>query len=201
MTNTKLILKLLSIDESLINIFIKPKQLEVLKKQLVGQRLTENEKRYERGKLRAKLELLAQFGSGPKDVNDYQVLLNIIDKYYITGLEALKYHGFGWYYKPKLIEIINTRLEGKIRLRDITLKFIRVKSMSNSKFETDKKTGLKYATTEQVILDIKYSKNEYTKTVWQNMLNRYKSYFIEHPDRYEKYYFKHTNIDVSMFRV
>ena len=53
MTNTKLILKLLSIDESLINIFIKPKQLEVLKKQLVGQRLTENEKRYERGKLRA----------------------------------------------------------------------------------------------------------------------------------------------------
>ena len=61
MTNTKVLQKILSIDESITNTIIKPKQLSLLRKLFNGQELTENEKRYLRGNLRKKLEFLEEF--------------------------------------------------------------------------------------------------------------------------------------------
>ncbi len=201
MTNTKVIQKILSMDESITETIIKPKQLSLLKKLLYGQKLTENEKRYLRGNLRKKLEFLEEFWEETQKIDGHQQLLNTIDSYYITGLAALRYHGFGWYYIPKIIEIINTRIEGKIRLKNVTLKFYRIKSISNSGFVIDKSTGLKYATNEQIISDTKYTKNSYTKLVWKNMLNRYWKHFVKDPNKFSEYRYQMETVDYSMFGV
>ena len=201
MSNTKLLQKILSINESLTNFVIKSKQLILLRKLLTSQELTENEKRYLRGNLGKKLEFLEQLWEELNEINEYQSLLNIIDSYYITGLEAIKYHGFGWFYDTKIIEIINTRLEGKIRLKNKTLKFYRVKSIGNNKFVTDESTGLKYATSEQVIVDTRYTRNEYTKIVWKNMLNRYWDSFLKNPNKFKEYQIKESKIVISNFGV
>ncbi len=201
MTNTKVLQKILSMDESIINTVIKPKQLSLLRKLLYGQELTENEKRYLRGNLRKKLEFLEEFWEETLEIDEHQRLLNILDSYYITGLSALRYHGFGWYYIPKIIEIINTRIEGKIRLKNVTLKFYRVKTISQSDFIIDESTGLKYATNEQIILDTKYTKNNYTKLVWKNMLNRYWEHFVEDPNKFREYHYKKGTVDYSIFGV
>lgn len=201
MTNTKLLQKILSIDESLTNTIIKPKQLSLLKKRLYGQNLTENEKRYLRGNLRKKLEFLEQLWETLHEFSENQQLLNIVNQYYITGLEALRYNGFGWYFKPKIVEIINTRLEGKIRLSTTTLKFYRIKSISQKKFIIDELTGLKYATNEQIIKDTKYTKNKYTALVWENMLNRYGKQFVKEPNMYSVYHPEDEIVDDSIFGV
>lgn len=201
MTNTKLLLKVLSVEESLIDTFIKPKQLSIIKKIVMGKKLTENEKRYLRGNLRKKLELLEEFWNITNNSPEHQQLLNIIDRYYITGLEALKYHGFGWYYESKIIEIINTRLEGTIRLDSCTLKFYRVKSIRNSRYIIEDLTGLKYASIEQIIHDTKNTKNEYTKFVWKNMLKRYGKQFVEDPNKYPEYTYEYEIVDYSIFGV
>lgn len=201
MTNTKVLQKVLAMDESVTNTVIKPKQLALLKKQLYGQKLTENEKRYLRGNLGKKLEFLEEFWEQNQKINEQQQLLNTIDSYYITGLAALRHHGFGWYYIPKVIEIINTRLEGKIRLKNVTLKFHRVKTISQSDIIVDESTGLKYATNEQIIKDTKYTKNDYTKVVWKNMLNRYWKQFVKKPNKFREYHFKKEAVDYSIFGV
>ena len=193
--------KTVTIEISLVNTIIKPKQLKLLRKQLLGQQLNDNEKRYLRGNLGNKLEFLESLWEEIQETNEYQQLLNIIDMYYITGLEALKYHGFGWYYIPKIIEIINTRLDGKIKIKNVTLKFYRVRTIRNSNYLTDKSTGIKYATTEQIVIDTKYTKNEYTKLVWLNMLNRYREQFIEKSYKYDNYIVIKESIDPSEFGV
>ena len=121
--------------------------------------------------------------------------------YYITGLEALKHNGFGWYFKPKLIEVINTKIEGKIRISNKTLKLIRVKSIRNSKFSIDKKTGLKYAANEQIIKDMKIIKNEYAKNVWKQMLSRYGKFFVKNSDSFKSYLQKPQVIDYAKYGV
>jgi hypothetical protein len=201
MTNVKLLKNIIAIDEEITNKIIKPKQLSVLKKQLYGQKLTENEKRYLRGNLRNKLEFFEQLRKTQNEDSEDQQLLNIISTYYITGLEALRYHGFGWYFKPKIIEIINTRIEGKVRLNTATLKFYRVRSINYSDFIVDELTGLKYAINEQIIKDIKYTRNQYTELVWKNMLNRYGKQFVKDPDKYPSYKGNEEVINLSKFGV
>jgi hypothetical protein len=201
MTNTKVIQKILEIDESITETMIKPKQLSLLKKLLYGQELTENEKRYLRGNLGKKLEFLEEFWEETYDIDEYQQLLNIIDSYYITGVWALRYNGFGWYYIPKIIEIINTRIEGKIRLKNVTLKFYRIKSIGKCDYVIDESTGLKYATNEQIISDTKYTKNNYTKLVWKNMLNRYWKQFVKKPNKFREYHYQKEAVDYSIFGV
>ncbi|UCG69251.1 MAG: hypothetical protein JSV09_15975 [Thermoplasmata archaeon] len=201
MTNTKILQKILSMDESISNTIIKPKQLLLLRKLAYGQKLTENEKRYLRGNLGKKLEFLEEFYEELHDIDELQQLLNIIDSYYITGLCAMRYNGFGWYYIPKVIEIINTRIEGKIRLKNVTLKFYRIKSIGQSDIVVDEQTGIKYATNEQIILDTKYTKNNYTKSVWTNMLNRYWKQFVKNPNKFREYHYKKEDVDHSLFGV
>jgi hypothetical protein len=201
MTNLKVLQKILSLDESLVNTVIKPKQLALLKKLQEAQELTENEKRYLRGNLGRKLEFLEEFYGDGIDADELQQLLSVIESYYITGFSALRYNGYGWFYTPKIIEIINTRIEGMIRLKNNIIKFHRVKSIGKSDFTVDESTGLRYASNEQIIKDTRYTKNGYTKQVWKNMLNRYWKQFVAHPQKYSEYHYKKEEVDYSVFGV
>lgn len=177
MVNQQLIHWLAKEEELVVPTLFKPVQFNIIKKLDKGERLTENEQRYLRGKMKEKIRILQEI---PKIIQDeYTILLNTIDSYYITGLEALKYNGYGWYYEPKIIEVINTKIEGKITAKDKKIKFIRVKSITNSKITMDREKHLKYATNEQVIKDISFTKNKYTKKVWINMYKRYKKMFAK----------------------
>ena len=88
-----------------------------------------------------------------------------------------------------------------VRLSFVTLKFYRVRSISNSSFVIDQITGLKYATTEQVIVDVKYTKSEYVELIWKNLLNRYGKQFVKNPGKYPKYIEEREIIDQSIFGV
>ena len=75
--------------------------------------------------------------------------------------------------------MINTRIEGKVRVSGSIFKFIRVKSIENRKYSIDKKTGLKYAANEQIFNDAKLTKNEYARNAWVQMLSRYGKMFAK----------------------
>ena len=137
--NQRIIHKLVRTEDIVVPTLFKPVQFNVLKKLDAGKKLTENEKRYLRGKMKDKLNMLARFTAGKEERRDYIMFLDNLDSYYITGLEALKHNGFGWYFKPKITEVINTKIEGKVSISNKTLRFIRVKSIKNSKFSVDKR--------------------------------------------------------------
>ena len=179
MVSQQLIRNLVNLEDAVVPTLFKPVQFDVIKKLDKGRRLTENEKRYLRGKMKKKFSILQEIACMNSDRDDYSILLNSIGSYYITGLEALKHNGYGWYYEPKVIEVINTKIEGKLALKRRTIKFIRVKSISNSRLTIDKKTGLRYATNEQIIKDASFIKNEYTRRLWNQMLSRYKNMFVK----------------------
>ena len=198
----KLIQELVRMEDLLVPTLFKPVQFNILKKLNAGKKLTENEKRYLRGKMKAKLGALAGFRAGrTEEASSYVMFLDSLGSYYITGLEALKHNGFGWYFKPKIIEVINTKIEGKASISDKTLKFIRVKSIKNSKLLIDKRTGLKYAANEQIIKDIKIIKNEYAESVWRQMLSRYGKLFIKDYDKFKSYAQKPRMIDYTKYGV
>lgn len=170
--------KLADYEETIVPTLFKPVQFNIIKKLNAGKRLTENEKRYLRGNMGKKLNVLEELEGKGITTDSVNLLLSGIGSYYITGLDALRHNGYGWYFEPKIIEIINTKIEGNIRIKNRILKFIRIKSIKNSKYALDKKMGLKYATNEQIITDTRITKNEYAKTVWMQMLSRYKSMFV-----------------------
>ena len=175
----KLIQLLAKKEDLIVPTLFKPVQFNIIKKINNNKILTENEKRYLRGKIRKKLTVLKTLINTEQTKNELASFLDSIDSYYITGLEALKHNGYGWYYEPKIIEIINTKIEGKININGKILKLIRVKSIKNSKITLDQTTGLKYAANEQIIKDTSFTKNEYTKTLWMQMLSRYKNIFAK----------------------
>ena len=175
----KLIQLLAKKEDLIVPTLFKPVQFNIIKKINNNKILTENEKRYLRGKIRKKLTVLKTLINIEQTKNELASFLDSIDSYYITGLEALKHNGYGWYYEPKIIEIINTKIEGKININGKILKLIRVKSIKNSKITLDQTTGLKYAANEQIIKDTSFTKNEYTKTLWMQMLSRYKNMFVK----------------------
>ncbi len=197
-----LIQKLVEMEDTVVPTLFKPVQFNILKKLDKGKKLTENEKRYLRGKMKNKLNLLSRFMAAKmEEAGDYVVFLDSLGSYYITGLDALKHNGFGWYFKPKIIEIINTKIQGKVSISNKTLKLIRVKSIKNSRFSIDQKTGLKYATNEQIIKDIKITKNEYAKSVWRQMLTRYGNFFIKNYNKFKPYIQKPRIIDYKKYGV
>lgn len=184
MINQQLIRKLVELENLVTPVLFKPKQFNIIKKLCNKEKLTDNEKRYLRGNMRKKLQILEKLEI--KEIQDkYILFLNSLDSYYITGLEALKYNGYGWYFQPKIIEIINTKLQGKLILENKILKLIRLKSMKNDSFTIDKTTGLKYATNEQIIKDTGITKNDYTKKVWIQMIIRYKKMFVENYNKFK----------------
>ena len=185
MANQQLIRKLADSEEVIVPTLFKPVQFNIIKKLNAGKKLTENEKRYLRGNMRKKLNVLEELEEKGITTNSVSILLSSISSYYITGLEALRHNGYGWYFEPKIIEIINTKIEGNIRIGNKTLKLIRVKSIENSSYTVDEKTGLKYAANEQIIKDTGITKNEYTKTVWMQMLSRYKNMFVKDYNKFK----------------
>ncbi len=197
----KLISKLIELEDQIVPTLFKPVQFNILKKLDKNTKLTENEKRYLRGKMRDKLNLLGKILNAKKQNEDYMQFLASLGSYYITGLEALKHNGYGWYFKPKLIEVINTKITGKLVVGNITLKLIRVKSITNAEIAIDSDTGLKYAENEQIFNDIKITKNRYSLTVWKQMLSRYKKLFVKNIDKYSGYFVQERITDYSKYGV
>ena len=201
MVNQQLIRKLVNFEDAVVPTLFKPIQFNILKKLNEGKKLTDNEKRYLRGKMKEKLHLMEELESKEETSGTINVFLNSVSSYYITGLEALKHNGYGWYFQPKVIEILNTKIEGRIRIGDKMLKLIRIKSIESSKYSVDKKTGLKYATNEQIIKDIGITKNEYAKKVWIQMLSRYKKMFAKNYSKFKSLIPKQEIIDYEKFGV
>lgn len=166
-------------EELIVPTLFKPVQFSIIKKLSQSRMLSDNEKRYLRGKMKQKILALQELMQKEVNHDELVVLLNNISSYYITGLEALKHNGYGWYYEPKFIEVINTKIEGIMRFKERTIKFIRVKSISHSKIKTDEETGLKYATNEQIIKDAVFTRNQYTNIAWNQMFKRYGQMFAK----------------------
>ena len=164
-------------EESVVPVLFKPVQFAVLKKMMEGKILNENEKRYLRGGIQKKMIAIQELTGKDNYTGKLNTILQSLNQYYITGLEALRHNGYGWYYDSKIIEVINTSITGKIRIRGQTIQFIRLKSLRNTKIKDDKKNGLVYATNDQILKDVKHTKNKYTKKVWNQMLNRYGNLF------------------------
>ena len=200
MVNQQFVKKLVNFEDAIVPTLFKPVQFNILKKLNEGKKLNDNEKRYLRGKMKEKLQLLEELESKEEAGNGINTFLNSVSSYYITGLEALKHNGYGWYFETKVIEVMNTKIEGKIRIENKTLKLIRVKSIENSRYIVDK-TGLKYATNEQIIKDISITKNEYAKSVWVQMLSRYKDIFIKNYNKFKSLIPKQITIDYEKFGV
>lgn len=201
MANQQLIRKLAESEELVVPTIFKPVQFSIIKKINAGKKLTENEKRYLRGKMGKKLIALEQLESKQLQIENLNIILNSIGSYYITGLEALKHNGFGWYFEPKAIEVMNTRIEGTLRVAGAILKFIRIKSIEKSEYLVDKKTGLKYAANEQILNDAKLTKNEYVENVWMQMLSRYRKMFVKNYEKFKQLIPKEKPIDYAKFGV
>lgn len=201
MANQQLIRKLADFEDVIVPTLFKPVQFNIIKKLNSGKNLTENEKRYLRGNMRDKLIALEELENKEETNESISILLSSIGSYYITGLEALRHNGYGWYFDTKVIEVINTRIEGNVRIRDNLFKFIRVKSIEGSKYSIDKEAGLKYAANEQVINDAKLTKNEYVKHVWVQMLSRYGKLFVKNYGKFEQLMTKEKIIDYKQFGV
>ena len=201
MPSQQLIRKLAESEELAVPILFKPVQFSIIKKMNEGKKLTDNEKRYLRGKMGKKLIALEKLESRQETNESLSILLGSVGSYYITGLEALKHNGYGWYFEAKTIEVINTRIEGTVKITGHVFKFIRVKSMEKSEYLIDKKTGLNYAANEQIFNDAKLARNEYVKNVWIQMLSRYGKMFAKNYEKLKYLIPKEKPIDYAKFGV
>jgi hypothetical protein len=164
----------------------KPVQLRVLEKLSRNDELTQNEKRYLRGRLGKKLyllERLARSGHGQKNALD--TVLEQLGDYYITGYEALKRNGFGWYFEPRKMDVMNTRLEGRLAIDGRLVVFCRLKTIDREWWTADKETGRRYATNARILVDAKRFGQGHLVKTWISMLERYKKAFVPDPRKYE----------------
>lgn len=177
------ILKLPRDEQGLL---FKPVQLRVLEKLSRNAELTQNEKRYLRGRLGRKLRLverLAQSGRRRKDAIDW--VLEQVGDYYITGYEALKRNGFGWYFEPRKIEVMNTRLDGKLAIDGRLVVFCRLKTIGREWWTADKEIGRRYATNARILVDAKRFGQGHLVNTWISMLERYQNLFVPNPGKYK----------------
>ena len=139
--------RLIGLPDEELGLLFKPVQLRVIGKLSRGEELTANEKRYLRGRLGTKLRILERLADrGQARMNDLDVVLDQLGEYYITGYEALKHNGFGWYFIPKRVEVVNTRLDGNLAIDGRLAVFRRVKSIGRDRWTIDGDTGIRYAT-------------------------------------------------------
>lgn len=182
-TNT---LTILSTHPELTALLFKPVQQRIIEKLYNGEVLDENEKRYLRGNLGKKLTAIDQLVSIHRESPEQFIpFTEILQDYYITGFEALKNNGFGWFYEPKRIVIVNTRLKGTMYYKGKNVTFFRVKSLRFREWYMDEMSGLKYATNEQILKDARELGDESLIRIWKSMLNRYGKLFVKHPGTYE----------------
>ncbi|MBI4154476.1 hypothetical protein HY498_00105 [Candidatus Woesearchaeota archaeon] len=200
MATKNVLKKLIDSEDLIVPTIFKPGQFAIIKKINEGKKLTENEKRYLRGRLGKKISIIESL-QGKTPINNLVLFLNNLNNYYITGTEALKHNGFGWYFTPKIIEIINTKIEGKINFGNKVLKFIRVKSLENREHLLDKDNGLKYATNEQILNDTKITKNNFVRKICLQMLSRYRTMFINNNSLFNNLIKKEKEIDYKAYGV
>jgi hypothetical protein len=173
-------------DEKNLDILFKPVQLRILKKVTMGNPLNENEKRYLRGGLGKKLNMLQSLLAAQSSKDDQlSTFLKTIGEYYITGYEALKHNGYGWYFDTKRIVVMNTRIEGHLRIGSQQIILKRVKSLGRKDWKIDPENGLKYATNERIYHDARSAHQEDLVKVWVDLLDRYGGMFVPRPERYE----------------
>lgn len=201
MVQQLLLKKLVAMEDYIVPTLFKPVQFNIIKKLDQGKKLDENEKRYLRGKMKKKLALLEQLSSKAERTNQLNLFVDSLGSYYVTGLAALKHNGFGWYFEPKIMEIINTKIEGNVHINNISLKLIRVKSMQKKEYITDEETNVNYAINKQILKDVAVTKNEYTKDVCIQMLSRYKNMFIKEYKQFKSLIITERVIDYKAFGV
>ena len=157
-------------------ILFNPVQRQIIEKMGRGeeQALSDNEKRYLRGKLGQKLTAIEQLLLTTGNSRDLRLpILDTLDSYYLTGFEALKHNGFGWFYEPKVIIVINTRLKGSVFHDGKRYRFVRVRSMRSRQWYLDETNSLRYATNAQLIKDARELKDEALERTWYSMYERY----------------------------
>lgn len=180
--------RMLELPSAELGLLFKPVQLRVLEKMSRNAGLTQNEKRYLRGRLGKKLRLMERLARfGPDRKNAFNMILDQLGDYYITGYEALKRNGFGWYYDTKRIEVVNTRLDGRLTIDGKPVIFRRVRSIDPEWWAPDSKTGLKYATNERILKDAQRSGQTHLLKTWASMLERYGRLFVKNPRKYQKF--------------
>ncbi len=179
MNEQEIIKTLVKMNQDQLKPLFKPKQILTLKKIVSNEKLTETESRYFRGAIRKKISILSQLANHEyiSRINGYTDFLNLLGRYYITGLEALKNNGFGWEFNTKIIEVINTKLNGEIVINNKEIKLIKTRSIKNKEVVLNKQDGLVYATNEQVGKDYKLTRNETTKRIWTTHYQRYDKSF------------------------
>ena len=180
-------IRILSENESLAKTLFKPVQRRIIDKLKTGTDLSENEKRYLRGKLGKKLNALSTLldhyiGENAKELP----LLDGMNNYYIAGYEALRHNGFGWFYETRNVTVINTRIKGRISHNGRAYVFIRVRSIRGCSIRKDETSGLRYATNEQIYHDAMRLKDETLLRTWRSMCERYGTMFVQEPERFMK---------------
>lgn len=172
-----------------INALFKPGQKRIIEKIYKGDELTDNEKRYLRGNLGKKireLEYLVGSYDGSRSMDEYSFLSVLGNSYYITGFDAMKHNGFGWFYDPRTIYVINTKLKGSFKQAGKRVVLIRIKSLSGSLFQKDRETGLQFATNEQIIKDARFLDDPSLERAWWSMFRRYPRMFVKNPEKYSE---------------
>jgi len=176
-----------TIENKDLDILFKPVQLRILKKIATGCSITENEKRYLRGGLGKKLNLLRSLMNALSSNDDrLTIFLKTLGEYYITGYDALKHNGFGWYFEPKRIVVVNTRIEGSLRIDARRIILRRVKSLGRKGWKMDPDSGLRYATNERIYHDAKSTHQEDLVKIWVDLLDKYGKMFVSKPEEYKR---------------
>lgn len=175
-------------------VLFKPVQLRIIEKLAEGAPLNDNEKRYLRGNLGKKITALDRLlHDNDKGSTAPHPILTTMSNYYVTGHEALRQNGFGWFYDANTITVMNTSLKGSIRHDGRKFNFIRVRSMKRRSKVRDPSTGIFYATNEQIIKDAFELKDESLKRTWRSMLERYGTMFVDSPEQYYSTKYKETH--------
>jgi hypothetical protein len=169
-----------------LGLLFKPVQLRVIDKITRGSILSPNERRYLRGRLGKKLRLLDHLIRPARPQTDaLGAIVSLLGEYYITGYAALKHNGYGWYFDPRKIEVVNTRLDGRLTVDGKLVIFRRVKSIGPDWWTADSATGLKYATNERILVDAQRSAQMHLVKTWTAMLERYGKVFVKNPRKYQ----------------
>jgi len=170
-----------------LGMLFKPVQLRVLEKISKNMELTQNEKRYLRGRLGAKLRLLERLAQAERSREEaLDTVLGQLGEYYITGYEALKHNGFGWYFEPRRMEVMNTRLSGRLDIDGKPVIFHRLKAIGRDWWTADRETGRRYATNARILADARRLGQGPLVRTWISMLERYNKAFVSNPGEYKE---------------
>lgn len=178
--------RIFELPDDELGLLFKPVQLRIIEKITQGSVLSSNEKRYLRGRLGKKLRLLDHLVRPARAQTDpFSTIVGLLGEYYITGYAALKHNGYGWYFDPRSIEIVNTRLDGKLTVEGKPVIFKRVRNIGPGWWAADSETRLKYATNERILIDARRSGQTHLVKTWTAMLERYGKLFVKNPRKYQ----------------